>query len=61
MDLVVIVYAGLEHVLGNSAERTAPVVRKIFKSGTGFDAVLGISFFRIIGVTTRVAKILFHF
>lgn len=60
MVLVVVINAGLEHILAYAAFRAYPVSRKICKCGSGSDAVLGISFFRIIGVSTGITKIFLH-
>ena len=59
-DLIVIINAGLEHALIYAADRAAPVIGKIFKSGAGSNAVLRIALFRIISISTGIAKIFFH-
>lgn len=58
--LIVVVDAGLEHVLGHAADRAAPVSGKILKSGAGLDAVLGIAFLGIISISTGITKIFLH-
>ena len=58
--LVVIIDAGLEHALVHAAERAAPVIGKILKFGSGSNAVIGITFLRIIGITTGITKIFLH-
>ena len=58
--LVVVVDAGLEHVLGHAADRAAPVSGKILKSSAGLDAVLGIAFRGIISISAGITKILLH-
>lgn len=59
-ELVVIIDAGLEHALAHAAERAAPVIGKILKCRSGSDAVLGITFLRIIGITTGITKKFLH-
>jgi hypothetical protein len=59
-QLVIIVDAGLEHALIHAAKRAAPVIRQILKSSTGSDAMLRITFFRIIGIAAGIAKIFLH-
>ena len=58
--LVVIVDAGLEHALVHAAQRAAPVIGKILKFGSGSNAMLGITFLRIIGIAARITKIFLH-
>ena len=59
-NLVVIVDAGLEHILAHAAQRAYPVVGKICECGSGSDSMLGIPFLRIIGVSTGITKIFLH-
>ena len=58
--LVIIVNAGLEHILGHAAQRAAPVSRKVFKSCAGFDSVLRITLLRIICIAAGITKIFLH-
>ena len=58
--LVVVIDAGLEHTLVDTAYRANPIVRQIFKRRSGFDAVFGIAFFGIVCVATRITEIFLH-
>ena len=58
--LVIILDAGLEHALAHTADRAAPVIRKILKFGSGSNAMLGITFLRIVSIPAGVAKIFLH-
>ena len=58
--LIVVINARLEHIFAYAAQRAAPVSRKIFESSAGSNAVFRIAFFRIISISTGIAKIFFH-
>ena len=58
--LVIILDAGLEHALVYAADRAAPVIGKILELGSGSNAVLGITFLRVISIPAGVAKIFLH-
>ena len=58
--LVVIVDAGLEHALVHAAQRAAPVIGKRLERSAGSDAVLRVTFLRIISITTGITKIFLH-
>ena len=49
-----------EVVLANAADGANPVFGNVFKSCAGSDAAIGVSYFRVIHITTSVANVLFH-
>ncbi len=59
-NLVVIVNARLEHIFGHAADRAAPVSRKILKCRAGSNAMLRVTFRRVISISTGIAKIFLH-
>ena len=48
----------LEHVFTYTANRATPVIRKILKGSSRFDATVRITFFRVINITAGTALIL---
>lgn len=58
--LIIILNAGLKHTLIHTTQGTAPVIRNVLKGSARHDAMFRISFFRIIGIATRITKILLH-
>ncbi len=59
-SLVVVLDAGLEHALVHTAQRAAPVIGKRLERSAGSDAVLRVTFLRIISITTGITKIFLH-
>ena len=49
-----------EFGFADTADRTAPVFRQIFKGGTGRNTVFGIAFSRIVFKAANAANVFFH-
>ena len=53
-------FVELEIGFAKAADRANPIVRNVFKRGSGFDSAVGIADGRIINVLARRAYIFFH-
>ena len=58
--LVVVFDAGLEHALVYTAQRAAPIIGKGLKRSTRSNAMLRVTFFGVISISTGIAKIFLH-
>ena len=49
-----------EFILANAAERANPILWQVFKSCSGGNTILRVTYFRVILITTDITNVLFH-
>ena len=59
-DRFIVLFRLAEFILTNSTERTNPICRKILECCARSDAVVWVTYSRIVNISTYIANILFH-
>lgn len=59
-EIKILFFYNTELVLANTTQGAQPAIGKIFKCCSCRDIVVGITYCRVINVTTNIANVLFH-